>query len=275
MNIKKNKNQFIISIIVGVIIFALSFQVLSRQQEQINELKQAKPAAPQAEVTMNKYVFTNSEVKQGTVIAESNIKLKEIPVKVEGGFSDPREVIGLVIIKDIKEDQPLTREYFSEDDMPTGVEPKKGYRAVSIATENKSYVPPIKPMTFVDIYSTGGSIVIENVLVLDIKRDSKAGKVVVLEIKDNNVSDLVKVIAENKEKFMMVLKNQNDDRVYKFSYTPQLSELEKFHRGALADIAPPSSVTNYNIEEFVINEAPKAYETVEVIRGTNKTECEF
>lgn len=274
MNIKKNKNQFIISIIIGIAIFALSFQILSRQQQQIDDLKKAKPLVSQAQETSNQYVFTKGELKKGDVISLNNITVKTIPVKVEGGFKDAQEIIGLVLVQDIAAETPLSRDFFSPDDLPTGAEPQKGYRAVSLTTANKSYVPPIKPLTYIDVYSSEGSIVIHDVRVLDIKKDSKAGKVVVLEIKEDNVSDLVKVISEAKEQFALVLKNQSDDKLYGFIYNPKIAEYDLV-KGGYADIAPPSNVTNYNIEEFVINETVKERETVEVIRGTEKTECGF
>ncbi|GBF23321.1 pilus assembly protein CpaB [Candidatus Gastranaerophilus sp. (ex Termes propinquus)] len=272
MNVKKNKNQFITSVIIGIAIFGLSFLFFTSQQQQIDELKKAK-AAPQAPRIRNYYVITKVDLKKGSTITADSVYIDEVPITEAKAFKSKDDIVGLTLIRDIGQKQILTRDFFQEEDLASNLEPQKGFRAVSLVMGSKSYTPPLKPATYIDLYSTGGSLTMENIKVLDMK-NTKSDKVVVLEIKEENVSSFVGVIAQEKERFIIVQKNQTDDKTYKFKYDPQVAELERIR--ALPDLAP-SSVVNYNIEEFTINEAPptKKQNTVEIIRGTNKTEYEF
>lgn len=278
MNVKKNKNQLIISIIIGIVIVLLSSLVLSEQQKRIDELEKAKSQEPPAtQVTQNSYVFAKGALKKGTTITQENVEMKQVPVVVPDGFPSIKDVLGLVLVRDMNNSEVFRRNCFSEEDFPTNIEPKMGYRSIGVSVTDTAYISSLKPNMYTDVYSTGGTIIAQNVKVLDIKKSGK-GKVVFLEIKDNNISNFIKVLATSKEKFIFVLKNQDDDRIYRFTYMPPMSELDMIYKSSLPDIAPPAppSVTNYNIEEFVVNEAPKCEpETIEIIRGSEKKEYEF
>src|SRR5699024_9678208 len=146
----KNKNQLIISVIVGVAIAVISYQVIVKlkiENENLKKLTQTSVSAPIKKIT---YVVAKTDIKKGDKIQADNLTTKQFPIEIEGAISDTSKIAGFSAVKDIKADSPIVEDYFKASDMYLAQgEPRNGFRAVSVALETlPSYV---KAGTHVDI----------------------------------------------------------------------------------------------------------------------------
>ena len=183
MSIKKNKNQLIISVIVGVAIAVISYQVIVKlkiENENLKKLTQTSVSAPIKKIT---YVVAKTDIKKGDKIQADNLTTKQFPIEIEGAISDTSKIAGFNAVKDIKADSPIVEDYFKASDMDLAQgEPRNGFRAVSVALETlPSYV---KAGTHVDIFSAKSGIQAQDVQVLSVldSQDS-AKKFIMLELK--------------------------------------------------------------------------------------------
>ena len=246
MSIKKNKNQLIISVIVGVAIAVISYQVIVKlkiENENLKKLTQTSVSAPIKKIT---YVVAKTDIKKGDKIQADNLTTKQFPIEIEGAISDTSKIAGFNAVKDIKADSPIVEDYFKASDMDLAQgEPRNGFRAVSVALETlPSYV---KAGTHVDIFFAKSGIQAQDVQVLSVldSQDS-AKKFIMLELKDRDVPAFI--TAMESDKAVLVQRNRHEKTGYKFSVsnTAILSQMPQS--------APPELV---EVSDITYDEPPK------------------
>lgn len=246
MSIKKNKNQLIISVIVGVAIAVISYQVIVKlkiENENLKKLTQTSVSAPIKKIT---YVVAKTDIKKGDKIQADNLTTKQFPIEIEGAISDTSKIAGFNAVKDIKADSPIVEDYFKASDMDLAQgEPRNGFRAVSVALETlPSYV---KAGTHVDIFFAKSGIQAQDVQVLSVldSQDS-AKKFIMLELKDRDVPAFITALGNDKA--VLVQRNRHEKTGYKFSVsnTAILSQMPQS--------APPELV---EVSDITYDEPPK------------------
>ena len=140
MSIKKNKNQLIISIIVGVAIAVISYQVIVKLKIENDNLKKLTQTSQSAPIKKIMYVVAKTDIKKGDKIQADNLTTKQFPIEIEGAVENASKISGLTAIKDIKADSPIVEDYFKASDMDMAQgEPRSGYRALGVGLET---LPP-------------------------------------------------------------------------------------------------------------------------------------
>ena len=240
MSIKKNKNQLIISVIVGVAIAVISYQVIVKlkiENENLKKLTQTSVSAPIKKIT---YVVAKTDIKKGDKIQADNLTTKQFPIEIEGAISDTSKIAGFNAVKDIKADSPIVEDYFKASDMDLAQgEPRNGFRAVSVALETlPSYV---KAGTHVDIFFAKSGIQAQDVQVLSVldSQDS-AKKFIMLELKDRDVPAFI--TAMESDKAVLVQRNRHEKTGYKFSVS-NTAILSQMPQSALPELVEVSDVT--------------------------------
>lgn len=246
MSIKKNKNQLIISVIVGVAIAVISYQVIVKlkiENENLKKLTQTSVSAPIKKIT---YVVAKTDIKKGDKIQADNLTTKQFPIEIEGAISDTSKIAGFNAVKDIKADSPIVEDYFKASDMDLAQgEPRNGFRAVSVALETlPSYV---KAGTHVDIFFAKSGIQAQDVQVLSVlDSQDDAKKFIMLELKDRDVPAFITALGNDKA--VLVQRNRHEKTGYKFSVsnTAILSQMPQS--------APPELV---EVSDVTYDEPPK------------------
>ena len=240
MSIKKNKNQLIISVIVGVAIAVISYQVIVKlkiENENLKKLTQTSVSAPIKKIT---YVVAKTDIKKGDKIQADNLTTKQFPIEIEGAISDTSKIAGFNAVKDIKADSPIVEDYFKASDMDLAQgEPRNGFRAVSVALETlPSYV---KAGTHVDIFFAKSGIQAQDVQVLSVldSQDS-AKKFIMLELKDRDVPAFI--TAMESDKAVLVQRNRHEKTGYKFSASNS-AILSQMPQSAPPELVEGSDVT--------------------------------
>lgn len=246
MSIKKNKNQLIISVIVGVAIAVISYQVIVKlkiENENLKKLTQTSVSAPIKKIT---YVVAKTDIKKGDKIQADNLTTKQFPIEIEGAISDTSKIAGFNAVKDIKADSPIVEDYFKASDMDLAQgEPRNGFRAVSVALETlPSYV---KAGTHVDIFFAKSGIQAQDVQVLSVlDSQDDAKKFIMLELKDRDVPAFITALGNDKA--VLVQRNRHEKTGYKFSASNSaiLSQMPQS--------APPELV---EVSDITYDEPPK------------------
>ena len=246
MIIKKKKNKLIISVIVGVAIAVISYQVIVKlkiENENLKKLTQTSVSAPIKKIT---YVVAKTDIKKGDKIQADNLTTKQFPIEIEGAISDTSKIAGFNAVKDIKADSPIVEDYFKASDMDLAQgEPRNGFRAVSVALETlPSYV---KAGTHVDIFFAKSGIQAQDVQVLSVlDSQDDAKKFIMLELKDRDVPAFITALGNDKA--VLVQRNRHEKTGYKFSVsnTAILSQMPQS--------APPELV---EVSDITYDEPPK------------------
>lgn len=281
MSIKKNKNQLIISILVGIAIFAVTYQFVIRLHEEntkqkieIEKLKNGigvNPAGANENNTI--YVVAKNDLPKGHIISSGDIELKDIKMKMSGTFKDTNDLIGVKVTKDITAGNPVPKGsvHISVNAVD---EPKEGFRAVPATVQASRIAPFIEDGVYLDIYTVDNTIQATNVRVLRVlDASNKANKLIIFEIKEEDVGPFI--YGMTKDKLIPVQKNKNDGREYSFAYDPfkyssyTISNEELNEEIKAMETPPPS-------ENFVpVNNTRKRGQTVEVIQGNVKQTLDF
>ena len=246
MSIKKNKNQLIISVIVGVAIAVISYQVIVKlkiENENLKKLTQTSASAPIKKIT---YVVAKTDIKKGDKIQADNLTTKQFPIEIEGAISDTSKIAGFSAVKDIKADSPIVEDYFKASDMDLEQgELRNGFRAVSVALETlPSYV---KAGTHVDIFFAKSGIQAQDVQVLSVlDSQDDAKKFIMLELKDRDVPAFITALGNDKA--VLVQRNRHEKTGYKFS----VSNTAIFSQ--MPQSAPPELV---EVSDITYDEPPK------------------
>lgn len=233
MSIKRNKNQLIISILVGVAIFAISYQFVVKQYDenikQKAEIQRLKSgigidlASSRAETTV--YVVTKRELEKGEIISAEDVETKDVGVHIKNALTSTDKIIGKPTLKALKEGVPVTTSCVDvplEDDIPltSSDEPKSGYRAVAASMSANKMAPFIKSNTYVDVYTADNTIQAKNVRIIKVmeQEGKNSGKLVLFEIKDEDVGAFIN--AMTKDKLIPVQRSPHDKSGYEFTFDP-------------------------------------------------------
>lgn len=290
MRLKKNKNQLIISVIVGIAIAAASYQVIIKLKIENDSLKKAAQASQSIPIKKNYYIVSNVDIKKGDIMVADNLTTKQFPIEIEGAITDVSEIVGLSASKDIKADSPIIRGYFKVlNSEITRYEPKRGFRAVSVMLE--AFPPYVVPGAHVDVYFSKSAVFAQDVKVLNIVDilESKQ-KFVMLEIKDKDVATFVDAV--NSESAVIIQRNKNEKTGYKFgtalaklpqmpvetkSSTPQgLMEISDISQAPQEDISPKTleadkkELPKIKDDILVVESKVKDEEEIEFISGDKK-----
>lgn len=234
MSIKKNKNQLIISIIVGVAIAVISYQVIVKLKIENDNLKKLTQTSQSAPIKKIMYVVAKTDIKKGDKIQADNLTTKQFPIEIEGAVENASKISGLTAIKDIKADSPIVEDYFKVSDMDIAQgEPRSGYRALGVGLET---LPPFaREGANVDIYFAKNAIQAQDVKILSIIDAPNEGKkYVMLEIRDCDVPAFI--TAASSDKAVLIQRNRHEKTGYKFSANGSVMLSQ------ISDGAPPELV---------------------------------
>ena len=274
MSIKKNKNQLIISIIVGVAIAVASYQVIIKlkiENENLKKLTQTSSAIPIKKIV---YVVAKTDIKKGEKIQAENITTKQFPIEIEGAIADPAKIVGLTAKKDIKADSPVLENFFKNLDMDIAQsEPQRGFRSVAIRLDT---LPPfVKSGTYADVYFPKNAIFAQDVRILNILDiPNSSQKYVMLEIKDKDVP--VFITALNDDKAVIIQRNRHERTGYKFSTSE--TRISKIQSDIPNELIEVSELPDYEIEHrevSAVDTKSKNSLQVPVVKSTIKNEEEI
>ncbi len=246
MSIKKNKNQLIISIIVGVAIAVISYQVIVKLKIENDNLKKLTQTSQSAPIKKIMYVVAKTDIKKGDKIQADNLTTKQFPIEIEGAVENASKISGLTAIKDIKADSPIVEDYFKMSDMDmVQSEPRSGYRALGVGLET---LPPFaKEGANVDIYFAKNAIQAQDVKILSIIDAPNEGKkYVMLEIRDSDVPAFI--TAASSDKAVLIQRNRHEKTGYKFSANSPIAFSQ------IPDSVPPELV---EVSDVTYDEPPK------------------
>lgn len=251
MRLKKNRNQLIISVIVGIAIAAASYQVIVKLKIENENLKKMAQASESVPIKKNYYVSAKVDIKKGEVMSADNLITKQFPIEIEGAITDVSEITGLSASKDIKADSPIVKGYFkalnSEIEQS---EPKRGFRAVSMRLEN--FPPYVVQDAHVDIYFSKSTVFAQDVRVLNVVDISESKqKFVMLEIQDKDVASFVGAISSDTP--VIIQRNKNERTGYKFGGA--LAKLPQMPVETMPSSAPDNLI---EISDITPDELPKA-----------------
>lgn len=289
MSIKKNKNQLIISIIVGVAIAVISYQVIVKLKIENDNLKKMTQTSAMAPIKKIEYVVAKKDIKKGDKIDPQNLTTKQFPVEIEGAISDVSKITGLNTKKDIKADAPIVEDYFKVTDMDIAAgEPQSGYRAVGILIGTEQFPSFARDGAYVDIYFTKNIIQAQNIRILSVQdAPSGSAKSVMLEIKERDVAAFI--AAANEDKPVLVQRNRHERSGYKFSggsainfsHLPQAPGPELVEISDVSYDEPPrtnirSSSSNSNSSTFTKKVQSGAENNIPLVKsGLQAGEIEF
>lgn len=280
MSIKKNKNKLIISAIAGVIVALLCYQnfasmqsQIETQKKQINTLQnQGLSANPNAQT----YLVAAKNIAKGQKIKEDDLKFKTLEVKIGGGITNKVDVVGAIATNDINEGGILTEKMFEGKKVdPSGL--KTNYRAVSVPYEKiqglSSY---IKPLTYVDIYSTSQNMPysIDNIRIMSFDKEESGTKIKTITFEIPKYEVPIFVEAMSSSKLLLVSRGADEPSSEASSggkgglEPPRLAPLVVNDLEALPAPMSPKGGS--------INISPlKPMNTVEIIQANTKTQVVF
>ncbi len=285
MSIKKNKNQLIISILVGIAIFAVTYQFVIRQhqenlrqKEEIAKLKSGiGVTAPVNDENTTIYVVAKVDIPKDHTITNDDVELKDLGMKTKGVFTDLKTVIGAKTTKEIEAGHPVAKNSLDVvvSETTSLDEPRAGYRAVAATVAANRMAPFIEDGAYIDIYTANNTIQATNVRVLKIlDSGGKSNKLILFEIKEEDVGPFIYGMTE--DKLIPVQKNKNDKTEYSFAYDPfkyssYTVSNEDMTDGFNSSEIPQDGGGNYYVPVSSTNKT----ESVEVIQGSKKETLDF
>lgn len=270
MSIKKNKNQLIISILVGLAIFIVTYQFVIKQhqenihqREEIEKLKSGIGIEAVNSENSTIYVVAKKDIPKNYVITSDDIEMKDLGMKINGACNDKKNAIGAKTTAAITIGRPvITKDIIVKEETTGAEEPRPGFRAVA-ATIAANKIPPfVKDNVNLDVYTANDTFRATNVRIIKVSDTSnKSNKLVIFEIKEEDVGAFI--LGMNTDKLIPVQKNSNDKTAYSFSF----DSFEYPSEEIINDYKPepvPVNNTNYTVP---VNNVQKKTETVELIQG--------
>lgn len=283
MSIKKNKNQLIISILVGLAIFAITYQFVIRQHEELlaqkKEIQKLKNGIStdivQVDENTTIYVVAKKDLEKGQKITVDDVEMKDLNiVKANGAFTNIKSIIGATTSRSIKAGSPIVSSaIISERENKN--EPELGFRAVTATVSSNRMAPFIEDGVYLDIYTANNTIQATNVRVIKVlDSGSKSNKLVMFEIKEEDVSPFI--YGMTTDKLIPVQRNSSDKSEYSFAYDPfkyssYTVSSEDLNGNLGAPISEPSEENYVPINSKKMTRG----QTVEVIRGNVKQTLDF
>ncbi len=282
MSIKKNKNQLIISILVGLAIFAITYQFVIRQHEELmaqkEEIQKLKKGigveAAQVDENTTVYVVAKKDIEKDHTITIDDVEMKDLNMKASGAFTNIKSVIGVKTSKDIKAGAPIISSAIiavkeNKD------EPEPGFRAVTATVAANRMAPFIESGARLDIYTANNTIQATNVRVIKVlDSGSKSNKLVMFEIKEEDVGPFINGMTV--DKLIPVQRNSSDNSEYSFAYDPfKYSSYTVSSEDLNENLGTPISDGGEENYIPVSNKKMTKGQTVEVIRGNVKQTLDF
>lgn len=280
MSIKKNKNQLIISVLVGLAIFIITYLFIVeqyekniKQEELVKKLTESAEAYAMNPESTTFYVVAKRDLPKDYVITEDDIEMKYLEMKINGACTSSKLAIGAKTSAETKKGRPVILKDVAEQKNPTnGDEPKPGFRAVA-ATVAANKIPPfVKDNTYLDVYTAQSTFQASNIRVLKVADTSnKANKLIIFEIKEEDVGPFINGMTI--DKLIPVQKNSNDETEYSFSYDPFKYSSYVVTNEELEKEAKANETVNEPVEQTytvpAVNTVQRRnVETVEVIQGS-------
>lgn len=283
MSIKKNKNQLIISILVGIAIFAITYQFVVKQhqenlkqREEIEKLKSGIGVNISENEDTTIYVVAKADIPEDHTITQEDIEMKDLGMKMNGVFTNAKTVIGTKTTKAIQAGFPIKKNSLDiKEKNSNGEEPRLGFRAVAANVPVSRMAPFMEDGAYLDIYTANNTIQASNIRIIKIiDTDSKSNKQILFEIKEEDVSPFI--FAMTTDKLIPVQKNKDDKSDYSFAYDPfkysSYTVSNEDYAGG-ADLTPVSDGETPANYVYVSNK--RGSETVEVIKGDTKQILDF
>ena len=282
MSIKKNKNQLIISILVGLAIFAITYHFVIRQHEELmaqkEEIQKLKKGigveAAQVDENTTVYVVAKKDIEKDHTITIDDVEMKDLNMKASGAFTNIKSVIGVKTSKDIKAGAPIISSAIiavkeNKD------EPEPGFRAVTATVAANRMAPFIESGARLDIYTANNTIQATNVRVIKVlDSGSKSNKLVMFEIKEEDVGPFINGMTV--DKLIPVQRNSSDNSEYSFAYDPfKYSSYTVSSEDLNENLGTPISDGGEENYIPVSNKKMTKGQTVEVIRGNVKQTLDF
>ncbi len=276
MSIKKNKNQLIISILVGLAIFILSYLfIVGQYEENIKQKDYIKKITESAETyALNPdnttfYVVAKRDLPKDYVLTADDIEMKYLEMKISGACTNSKLAIGAKTSNPTKKGSPvILKDITARENTTNADEPAEGFRAVA-ATVAVNKIPPfVKDNTYIDVYTAKGTFQAANIRVLKVADTSnKANKLILFEIKEEDVGPFINGMTN--DKLIPVQKNSNDETEYAFSYDPFKYSSYMVTNEDFKNSEPLNAPDEPVYTPPAVNTQPqrRTVETVEVIQG--------
>ena len=285
MSIKKNKNQLIISILVGIAIFAVTYQFVIRQHQenlrQKEEIAKLKSGIGVNYIANDEnstiYVVAKVDIPKDHTITNDDVELKDLGMKTKGVFSDLKTVVGATTTKEIEAGKPVAKNSLNVllSEAGSSDEPRPGYRAIAATISSNRIAPFIEDGAYIDIYTANNTIQATNVKILKILDSSgKSNKLILFEIKEEDVGPFI--YGMNEDKLIPVQKNKKDKTEYSFAYDPfKYSSYTVSNEDIDGSFAPSSDIPQDGGNYYVPVSSTNKAESVEVIQGSKKETLDF
>lgn len=264
MSLANNKKSLIIAAMCACFAFVLVASVAlpgSKQQKPVN-------TAPKYQ-----YVVATREIKVGELIKEEDVTIKDYTINIPSAYKATGEVVGRDAMIKIEAGKPVMKSFVKELVVKEKEEPKKllpdeGYRAFPILMRKNDFPSFVASNKKFDLYTRENSMKIENVRVLDILDTSKEGsnKMLILEIKNDNIKPFIKYVHETKG-LVFLEKNPGDIGEYNFY---DIAETEKNEANAKEKKELEAAIQKYK----ELQEANRALPPVQTIKNTEIPDIE-
>lgn len=283
MSIKKNKNQLIISILVGIAIFAITYQFVIqqhqenlRQREEIENLKKGIGINPAVDENSTIYVVAKKKILKNHIISAEDVELKDLETTITNTYKDVKFVIGTKAAKDIEEGRPVLKTAITI--ISAADEPKPGFRAVSVIMPLTRMAPFVEDGAYIDIYTAENTIQAANVRVIKVlDTGSKANKLVLFEVKEEDVPAFI--FGATEDKIIPVQKNKDDKAAYSFAYDPfkysSYTVSNEDMEAADLQMLDSAEQNTVPVNSYIPASNRKSAHTVEVIQGNKKEILDF
>ncbi len=306
----KNIKNILISLLIGVGISFYAYDLYAKQQKQITAQNQLIQVMKLRDEQLAKQTFTYfvpiKDLATGTTVTVMDIKKTTISQKQSDAITTQNDIIGSVLLRDIKEGQIFTEQDFTKIIINNDKTLREGYRALTVPTEALDGMSTdMKEGTLIDIFSKSsseGKILskIKIISLVPLKQETivektantvtnepekktplaiTQAKSVTFEIPINRVQDFVEIYSAGK--IMLVMRPVGDDTIIK-SKKEEKQKAQTNSQNTNYDSAKlPSLPVVQTYEDPSINELPapiklnKYTTSVEIIEANSKTQISF
>ena len=304
----KNTGKILISLIIGAIVAYYAYDTYSQQQKKIVEQNQLIKVMQQRDEILAQQTFEyftpTKDLSAGTTVSVMDIKTIKTQ-KQTNAIVSQNNIVGSVLIKDIKAGQIFTTTDFVALTNTKKQTLKDGHRALTVSTEElDGLAVEMKEGTLIDIFSKSKSDekILSKIKILSLEpiksetivdKTAEAvsntkeeeiplsitqAKTVTFEIPINKVQDFIEIYSAGK--IMLVMRPIGDDTIikYKKEATKQTTNSQNTNYNSAK---LPSLPVVQTYEDPSINELPSPIkrnstaQSIEIIEANNKTQINF
>ena len=307
----KNIKNILISLLIGAGIAFYAYDLYAKQQKQIFEQNQLIQVMKLRDEQLAKQTFTYfvpiRDLQTGTTVTVMDIKKVTIPQKQDFAITSQNNIIGSVLLRDVKEGQIFTEEDFTKIITNQDKNLREGYRALTVSTEDLDGLAfDMKEGSLIDIFSKTSSDgkVLSKIKILSLvptkqetiiektansatleqttKKEPLSitqAKKVTFEIPINKVQDFVEIYSSGK--IMLVMRPIGDDTIIKPKKEEKKKEKNTSQNTNYDSAKLPSLPVVQTYEDPSINELPSPIKvnthtnSIEIIEANSKTKVSF